>query len=76
MRVKIKRMRIRRCETPNRRNAMGASEASGAAGGNLTLLPVDLHIAIQGRVSERAGHRSAVRLTGVYHFLIRTWAEL
>lgn len=43
--------------------------------GQRTLL-FDLDMAIQGLAAETPGHPSAVQLTGVYHNLIRMWAEL
>jgi len=36
----------------------------------------DMDIAIQRLGAEQPGHPSVVQLTGVYHNLIRTWAEL
>jgi PKHD-type hydroxylase len=36
----------------------------------------DLDLAIQQLNSERAGHSTAVALTGVYHNLLREWSEL
>lgn len=43
--------------------------------GQRTLL-FDLDVAIQALAGEAPGHPSAVPLTGVYHNLIRMWAEL
>ena len=43
--------------------------------GQRTLL-FDLDMAIQRLASEAPDHPSAVQLTGVYHNLIRMWAEL
>jgi PKHD-type hydroxylase len=36
----------------------------------------DLDVAIQRLNSERADHPAAVQLTGVYHNLVRRWAEV
>jgi len=43
--------------------------------GQRTLL-FDLDLAIQGVVTEKPDHPSAVPLTGVYHNLLRRWADL
>jgi PKHD-type hydroxylase len=43
--------------------------------GERTLL-FDLDVAIQGLNSERTAHPTAVQLTGVYHNLLRRWADL
>jgi PKHD-type hydroxylase len=43
--------------------------------GERTLL-FDLDLAIQRLIGERADHPSAVPLTGVYHNLLRRWADV
>ena len=43
--------------------------------GERTLL-FDLDVAIQRLSAEGSAHASAVQLTGVYHNLLRRWAEV